>query len=189
MRLWFKIWCETRVRFALAAAAVAITTQTSSGEAPATVFLVLATILGGGTLRQEREARTLGFTLALPVSRERHIITRAVIGLGELVALAGLAAIITRTPAVLPAWTACGALALVGALGFAMAIANEYAAWLAAFGALMTYEVALGMGVFPGAPDLYGVMLELDLAAALLVGGFALAGLALLGALQRSVQP
>jgi hypothetical protein len=167
--LWFKAWCETRSRVVVAVIALAIVSiglvgwsahWSTAGEAPQTIFLVLATVLGGGSLRQERAVGTLGFTLALPVSRDRHLAVRVVVGIGEIVALAGLVAALTRTPQVLPLWGACGSLAFVIALGFSTVIANEYSAWLASFGIVMLYETTINLVVRGGDPrfDVYRIM-------------------------------
>jgi hypothetical protein len=121
--LIYKAWRETRGRFALAAAALAglcvlllvfeAELRRRMGEVHGAVatydgyvysriyagvvrvgFVLFAGVLGLGGLARERAHGTLGFTLALPVPRARHVVARAAVGLGELVALAGLVAIL-----------------------------------------------------------------------------------------------
>jgi hypothetical protein len=166
--LWFKIWCETRTRLAVAGIVLGIVAIAvvgwradwrAAGDTPQTIFLVLASVLGGGSLRQERAHGTLGFTLALPVARGHHFTVRALAGIGEIAALAALVAALTRTPAVLALWTPCGVLAFAVALGAAALVASEYTGWLLGFGAVMAYEIALNLPA-PRAPalDLYRIM-------------------------------
>jgi hypothetical protein len=169
--LWFKVWCETRARLAIAAAALVAVCVAAlgggadwrrAGDAPQTCFLLLASVLGGGSLRQERALGTLGFTLALPVPWARHVVVRAAVGLAEIVALAAIAALVTRTPWIAVTWTAVGALGLGLALACATVIVNEYAAWLAGFGAVMGYELAVNLSSLRGDPalDLYRLMTD-----------------------------
>jgi ABC-2 type transport system permease protein len=58
------------------------------------MFIIFAMVLGFGGLLQERARGTVGFTLALPVSRTRLVTVRALIGLLEVVGLALLPALI-----------------------------------------------------------------------------------------------
>jgi ABC-type multidrug transport system permease subunit len=58
------------------------------------LFMVLTILLGLGGLTREREQRTAAFTLALPVSRGRLLVTRTLVGLGQVVLLATLPAIV-----------------------------------------------------------------------------------------------
>jgi len=188
--LWFKAWCETRARLAVASVtlgivALAIVGWTANwraaGDAPQTIFLVLASVLGGGSLRQERAHHTLGFTLALPVARGHHLAVRALAGIAEVVALAALVAVLTRTPAVLALWAPCGVLAFAVALGASTLIANEYTGWLVGFGAVMAYEITLNLTALRGAPafDLYRIMSDALVGAAVPWGS--LAGLLAVG--------
>jgi hypothetical protein len=154
--MWFKAWCETRVRFGIAVVAMAAVAR-MPGDAAATIYLILATVLGGGSLRQELAQHTLFFTLALPVPRSHHLMIRAALAVGEVTAVTGVAAILMCSPAVLVRWSPCGVLAMLVSLGFSTAVANEYAAWLAGFGTLMGYEVVINF-VGIQAPDLYRVM-------------------------------
>jgi hypothetical protein len=97
---WYKPWCELRSRILLSAAAITaacgfavwmeglrghsslsyahyLWSQIYDGMMPP-LFVLLATGLGG--LLQERAQSTVGFTLALPVSRVRVTILRAAMG-------------------------------------------------------------------------------------------------------------
>jgi ABC-type transport system involved in multi-copper enzyme maturation permease subunit len=58
------------------------------------VFTILAVILGLGGLQRERAQQTLGFTLALPVSRAAHVRARAMVGVLQIVVLAALPAVL-----------------------------------------------------------------------------------------------
>jgi ABC-2 type transport system permease protein len=58
------------------------------------MFIVFAMVLGFGGLLQERARGTVGFTLALPVSRTRLLTVRALIGLLEVVGLALIPALV-----------------------------------------------------------------------------------------------
>jgi ABC-2 type transport system permease protein len=118
--LWYKAWRETRVRFLLSALALTLICASfvffhrdvSSGmpgeplSYPVYIwritykgylrelFMILTILLGLGGLARERDQRTVGFTLALPVSRWRLAATRAVVGLAELFLLATIPAIV-----------------------------------------------------------------------------------------------
>lgn len=158
MNLAFKTWCETRARFAVAVFVVIATGVTGPAEAAQTCFLVVATALGGGTLRQERSAGTLGFTLALPISLGRHHAVRAGVGIVQVTALAVLAALVARDPMTAVRFAAVGILGLALALAIAARVANEYLAWIAAFGTLMTYEIAFSLWASNPRFDLYQIM-------------------------------
>jgi hypothetical protein len=126
MMLWYKAWRESRVRF----------------------------LLGLGGLARERDQRTAGFTLALPVSRWRLLVTRTLLGLGQVVLLATIPAIVL--PLLSPligqaypssqAWAFAILWATVGSLIFAMALlasvvfAGEFTAPVAAILGLTAYS-------------------------------------------------
>src|ERR1700744_2460684 len=52
------------------------------------LYLILCIILGSGGLLQEKAHGTIGFTLALPLSRRRILFTRALIGYLGVLAIA-----------------------------------------------------------------------------------------------------
>ena len=116
---WYKCWCEVRTRvfvsvLALAVACVFIVfyqqTMRDHADAPMTyvgyiwksvynsfgrdLFVLMSIAMAGGGLLQERTHGTLGFTLALPISRWQAVITRAVVGYLGIVAMALVPAIV-----------------------------------------------------------------------------------------------
>ncbi|MBV9680211.1 MAG: hypothetical protein JO046_00350 [Solirubrobacterales bacterium] len=108
--LWYKVWRESRTRFAIAVVVLAgfcllatlvhrrlgplgsgsVTSRIHdliySGTAKGT-FAVLSIFLGLGGLVRERARRTLTFTLALPVTRLQLIRTQIGVGLLQLALL------------------------------------------------------------------------------------------------------
>jgi len=178
--LWYKAWRESRVRFLLSAGALAVICASfvffhrdASGgisdellSYPVYIwritykgylrelFMILAILLGLGGLTRERDQRTAGFTLALPVSRWRLLVTRTLLGLGQVVLLATIPAIVL--PVLSPligqaypspqAWAFAILWATVGSLIFAMALlasvlfAGEFTAPVAAILGLTAYS-------------------------------------------------
>jgi ABC-2 type transport system permease protein len=112
-----KAWLESRGRFVTAAVVLAILGVATVLRAPATIagweahhrgetmsyalyiwlslshgflqflWVVAAVILGLGGLRREHANGVSGFSLALPVSRRAHVVSRFITGAGEAVAL------------------------------------------------------------------------------------------------------
>jgi ABC-2 type transport system permease protein len=178
--LWYKAWLESRARFLLSAVALAVICgsfvffhRDASGgisDEPLSypvyiwriaykgylreLFMILAILLGLGGLARERDQRTAGFTLALPVSRLRLLVTRTLLGLGQVVLLATIPAIVL--PLLSPligqayppsqAWAFAILWATVGSLIFAMAFlgsvlfAGEFTAPVAAILGLTAYS-------------------------------------------------
>lgn len=121
--LWYKMWRESRVRFAISAAAlawmcgvvVALQRQVRAhADGPMSyahyiwsavykanvldLFILLVIVLGlGGTL-QERAQGTASFTLSLPVSRWRLTWVRAATGCLQVAVLALLPALVIPLP-------------------------------------------------------------------------------------------
>jgi ABC-2 type transport system permease protein len=116
MMLWYKAWRESRVRFLLSASLIAVMclvytlleshlypgvanshprvhnyTQyihwTVFGGAARGILQLSCLLLGLGGLQRDRKQNTLGFTLALPVSRTSLVISRATLGLLQILAL------------------------------------------------------------------------------------------------------
>ena len=113
-----KAWLESRGRFITAAVVLAILGVSTVLRAPATIagweahhrgetmsyalyiwlslshgflqflWVVAAVILGLGGLRREQANGSSGVSLALPVSRRAHVVSRALTGAGEAAALA-----------------------------------------------------------------------------------------------------
>src|SRR3954467_2005285 len=119
-----KSWLESRGRFAASAVVLAILGVSTVLRAPATIagwesihhgeqmsyplyiwlslshgflqflWVVSAVILGLGGLIREEALGSSGLSLALPISRRRHILTRAAVGATEAVALGFIPGII-----------------------------------------------------------------------------------------------
>ena len=117
--LWYKMWRESWLRFAIAAAAllwmcgavVALQRQVRAhADAPMAymhyiwsavykanvldLFILMVIVLGLGGVLQEREQGTAGFTLSLPVGRWRLVASRAATGLAQVGILALLPALL-----------------------------------------------------------------------------------------------
>ncbi|MEP6535750.1 MAG: hypothetical protein ABJF23_10565 [Bryobacteraceae bacterium] len=131
-------------------------------------FSILVIVLAGGSLLQERSHGTVGFTLALPVSRTRLMATRAVVGLSQVTVLAFLPAcvLIGLSPvlgvfyppmqalqfAVL--WSAGGTIIFAGALLLGTVVESEYSSWIASFLCMMLYSAAVNITVLQRYPNL-----------------------------------
>lgn len=113
-----KAWLESKSRFTAAAVVLAILGVSTVLRAPATIagwerihrgeqmsyplyiwlslphgflqflWVIAAVILGLGGLLREDPLGSSGFSLSLPVTRRRHVITRAAVGAAEATALA-----------------------------------------------------------------------------------------------------
>ena len=187
MMLWHKAWVESRVRFLLGAAVMviacvaavvghgpirsALATRTAPLDTYSwyiyrvayqgfvrTVFMAFAFVLGLGGLLRERELGTAAFTLALPLSRLRIVITRAAVGLIELISLACVPSIVilALSPLVGQAyplsqalqfsllWIAGGSALFAVAFLAASILGGEYTAfvvaWIALFGHTLTTQ-------------------------------------------------
>jgi ABC-type transport system involved in multi-copper enzyme maturation permease subunit len=202
--LWYKAWRESRVRFLLSAVALAVICASfvffhrdaSDGisDEPLSypvyiwritykgylreLFMVLAILLGLGGLERERDQRTAGFTLALPVSRWRLLVTRTLLGLGQVALLATIPAIVL--PLLSPligqaypssqAWAFAILWATVGSLIFAMALlasvlfAGEFTAPVVAILGLTAYSFLADVRPFERyLTDIHDVMSGIDM--------------------------
>lgn len=121
--LWYKAWRESLVRFFLSTGIIVVMclvytlfqnrlypgvvhetprvhnyTQyihwTIFGGATRGILQLSCLLLGLGGLQRDRKQNTLGFTLALPVSRLRLIASRAALGLVQVLALAMIPSLI-----------------------------------------------------------------------------------------------
>lgn len=121
--LWYKAWRESQGRYFLSAAAIASVCLTRvlfesrfypgvARDAPGvTNYLqyIFWTVFGGGArgvmqlsclllglggLQRDRKLGTIGFTLALPVSRLRLVLARAGVGAAQILTLAALAPLV-----------------------------------------------------------------------------------------------
>jgi ABC-2 type transport system permease protein len=197
--LWYKTWRETRVRLLMSGlaigwiVAVIILFQGGSRRADGAVmpytsyiwnaiykdyvrnlFIVLTIVLGGGTLVQERALGTAGFTLALPVTRSRLFVMRACIGLGEIVLLALLPAVVIPALSAMTGehypieqalgfavlWAAGGALTFSMAQLVSALVANEYVAWVGGFLLILLYEAVVKLTALDriATLDVFGTM-------------------------------
>jgi hypothetical protein len=202
--LWYKAWRESRVRFLTCAAAMALICASfvffhrdaSSGMSdeplsyPAylwritykgylrELFLFITIFMGLGGLTRERDLRTVGFTLALPVSRIRLVGTRAVMGVIEVVLLATVPALLL--PALSPlvhqayptsqAWGFAMLWATVGALTYSIGLlasvlfGGEFTAPVAACFGLFGYSILADMSLArPYLTDIHDVMSGIDM--------------------------
>jgi len=194
--LWYKAWCETRSRLGIAAVAVTAATGlvwhsdwqarghermfasyvwgAAGNDSVKAVFVLLAIVLGAGSLRQEQAMGTAGFTLALPVRRRQLVIARAAVGLCELCALAGFIGLLilslswstwdpgaaAQTLRYVIQWSVCGGAVLALALLASIAIPSPYLGWLVSLLGFFGYEAIVGvsgLGRYP-AFDLYRLM-------------------------------
>jgi hypothetical protein len=113
-----KAWLESKARFTAAAVVLAILGLSTVLRAPATIagwerihrgeqmsyplyvwlslphgflqflWIIAAVLLGLGGMLREEALGAAGFTLSLPISRRRHVLTRAAVGATEAAALA-----------------------------------------------------------------------------------------------------
>jgi ABC-type transport system involved in multi-copper enzyme maturation permease subunit len=165
--LIFKAWCETRARFAIGLVTLAVVialglAQAGGGDVWAAVysdstktsFVLLAIVLGTGSLRQEHALGTLGFSLALPVARTRMVAARAGVGIAEVWLLAGFVALwvpviaglkypISHSIAFVVIWSVVGSLILCIAQLLASLLASDYHAWLLTFLLVIGYEALI----------------------------------------------
>jgi ABC-2 type transport system permease protein len=178
--LLYKSWRESRVRFLLSAVALAVIcasfvffrvdASSGIGDEPLSylvyiwrntykgylreLFMILTILLGLGGLARERDHRTVGFTLALPVSRWRLLATRVLVGFAEVILLATIPAVVLPTLSPLvgqayppsQAWSFAILWATVGSLIFAMSVlasvvlGGEFTAPIAALLGLVSYS-------------------------------------------------
>jgi len=121
--LWYKAWRESRMRFLLSAATIAVMclvytilntrlypgvvhdhasvrsyTQyihwTIFGGVVRALLQLSCLLLGLGGLQRDRKQNTLGFTLALPVSRASLVASRASLGFVQVLILAAIPSLI-----------------------------------------------------------------------------------------------
>lgn len=202
--LLYKAWRESRARFLLSAVALAVICASfvffhrdaSSGisEEPLTypvyiwritykgylreLFMILTILLGLGGLTRERDHRTAGFTLALPLSRWRLLASRTAVGLVEVLLLAALPAILLPALSSLigqvypssQAWAFAVLWATVGSLIFAtgllasVAFTGEFTAPVAAIFGLVGYSLFADMPpVERYLTDIHDVMSGIDM--------------------------
>jgi ABC-2 type transport system permease protein len=204
MMLLYKAWRESRVRFGIMAAALiwacgvvilmqqAMRTQADEPMTYVTfiwkavykgavrdLFAILVMMLGLGGLLQERAAGTVGFTLALPVSRSRLVVTRAGVGFLEVALLAFLPAILLPVLSPLAGqsyplsqslqfgllWTGGGAILFAVTFFFSALLAGEYLPWVLCIAAVTIYAFLIHVPALAGFPqlDFLGMMNGADM--------------------------
>lgn len=179
-----KAWKESRVRFAIMVLALAWicamivilqrTTGAGSDEsmsyaefiwkavyrgAVRDLFTIVVMLLGLGGLLQEQARGTAGFTLALPVSRNRLVAARALIGFVEVTVLSFVPAILLPllSPLVSKSypldqaltfgvlWTGGGAILFGAAFLLSAVLAGEYTPWIVCTALLVAYVVLVSL--------------------------------------------
>jgi ABC-type transport system involved in multi-copper enzyme maturation permease subunit len=139
------------------------------------VFLLLTILLGLGGFLRERSYGTIAYTLTLPVRRSRFIFARAVVGFGELSALALVPAFLLPLFAVwshhsypsVPQtfkfavlWIGCGTIFFAFGLLLSTFVPGDYPAAAACLISLFAYLIVLEFAPLEKYPslDLYNVM-------------------------------
>lgn len=172
-----KAWCETRSRWAIGLATLAVVIgagrgEPALGESTKTVFVLLAIVLGTGALRQERALGTLGFSLALPVPRRVQIVVRAAVAIAGVCVLAGFVTVwaplvswldggeVESTWRLGVIWAVCGSLIACLAQLLAALLASDYLVYLGTLLIVMAYEMVIQLTALREQPlcDLYRVM-------------------------------
>jgi ABC-2 type transport system permease protein len=184
--LWYKAWRESRMRFLLSAGIIATACLVYTlfharlfpgvvHDHPAvrnyvqyihwTIFGGLARglmqlsclLLGLGGLQRDRKENTLGFTLALPVSRFSLVASRAALGLLQVLALATVPSLIVTLASRLtgeqlpldyavrfiPLWAAGGIFTFAISFLCSVAFSNEYVSLASAYLAYVFYLAAV----------------------------------------------
>ena len=179
-----KAWRESRTRFILSAAALAwfcsmfIVSRTLVPAAASrpfaafvddtiyagslrNLFVIFVVVLGLGGLLQESSRGTAVFTLSLPVTRARLVLSRAAVGLVEVAALAlvptttvlAMAAILGEAYSAADAiwfsaqWAVAGSILFAGTFVLSTRVPGTYSALAASFIALAAYTVAVNLPV------------------------------------------
>lgn len=123
------------------------------------LFVILAIIMGSGGLLQEKAQGTSGFTLSLPVSRGRIVLTRALIGYLGVIAIAAVPVLVvplasryfgetypvTQSLGFFFLWAGCGAIFYGLTFLLAHRIESEYVSVLIAIPSLMLYGAVLNL--------------------------------------------
>lgn len=121
------------------------------------LFIIMVVVLALGGLQRERLHRTIGFTLALPVSRGRLAAVQAVLGLAQVAVLSALPLLLLTVCSQLAhvsypleqmmrfglLWFAGGAVFFAVAFLSATLFSSEYAALAASFVFMIFYPIAM----------------------------------------------
>ena len=188
--LWYKAWRESRMRFLLSAAIIAamclaytlfqarlypgvahdhpnVRTYiqyihwTIFGGATRGLLQLSCLVLGLGGLQRDRKQNTLGFTLALPVSRLKMVASRAALGILQVLALSVLPSLLL-TPAshlageqlpivyalrFIPLWAAGGIFTFAVSFLASVLFSSEYVSLAVAY---LVYVFYLAAARYPG---------------------------------------
>jgi ABC-type transport system involved in multi-copper enzyme maturation permease subunit len=180
--LWYKAWRESRMRFLLSAAIIAAMcliytlfharlypgvahdhpnvrsyTQyihwTIFGGVTRGLLQLSCLLLGLGGLQRDRKQNTLGFTLALPVSRISLVASRAALGLVQVLALSVVPSLVVTAASNLagqqlplgyalrfiPLWAAGGVFTFAVSFLASVLFSSEYVSLTVAYVAYMFY--------------------------------------------------
>ena len=196
---WYKSWCEIRTVILLGIASIAVAclfivfhqqSMRDQASEPTTyvalvwkavydsfvfdIFFILSIVLGSDGLLHEKTIGTSGFTLALPVSRRRILLTRAFVGYCAVLAMA-------LTPAiVLPLcsrfsgqhysaaqalgfsllWGCCGSIFYGYTFLLAHLMEGEHSAILVAITSLMAYRFLMAIPWLTHVPmlNIFGIV-------------------------------
>jgi len=184
--LWYKAWRESRMRFLLSAAAIAAMclvytlfharlypgvvhehasvrsyTQyvhwTIFGGVVRALLQLSCLLLGLGGLQRDRKQNTLGFTLALPVSRISLVVSRASLGLVQVLVLAAIPSLIVTAAShavgqqlpldyalrFIPLWAAGGVFTLAISFVASVLFSSEYVSLAVAYLMYVFYLAAV----------------------------------------------
>jgi len=183
--LWYKAWRESNMRFLLSAAIIALMclvytlfqsrlypsvvrgvprvhnyTQyihwTIFGGATRGILQLSCLLLGLGGLQRDRKQNTLGFTLALPVSRPSLVASRAALGVLQVLALATIPSLVVTTAShfigqqlslgyalrFIPLWAAGGIFTYAISFLASVLFSNEYVSLAVAYTTYFFYLAA-----------------------------------------------
>jgi ABC-2 type transport system permease protein len=180
--LAYKAWHETRTRFLLSTAALAwfcalfivadafmanAASQTFSDFDDRAIFtgplrslyVIFVAVFGLGGLRDEASRGSVHFTLSLPVTRTRLVATRALVGLGEVAALAFVPVLVVlvsglflserysaaNAVAIGLRWMAAGGLFFAISLMFSISLQSGSGALTATLVAIGAYGLAVNL--------------------------------------------
>jgi ABC-type transport system involved in multi-copper enzyme maturation permease subunit len=184
--LWYKAWRESRMRFLLSAAIIAAMCliytffharlypgvthdhpdvrnyiqyihRTIFGGVTRGLLQLSCLLLGLGGLQRDRKQNTLGFTLALPVSRVNLVASRAALGLIQVLALSAVPSLVVTAASHLageslplgyalrfiPLWAAGGVFTFAVSFLSSVLFSSEYVSLAVAYLVYMFYLAAV----------------------------------------------
>jgi ABC-2 type transport system permease protein len=202
--LWYKAWHESQTRFLLSAITISgfcvlfvwYHNETHASLAPEfstyrgyiwrviykgyirQLFVLLTLLLGVGGLLRERAHRTAGFTLSLPISRRRLVITRGVVGLLEVAIISLLPALLVPTLSLLTRetypfsqalqfsllWMVCGSAFFSIAFVSSVVLGGEFTAPVVSIVFVLLYSLLVNLPIVEQyVPDLHDLMSGVDM--------------------------